>query len=191
MNTLFPRRINNPSHRNELMSLGEFYMNATDDSSRIDESTIELVKRFYASIDISHLTVIPTDNPSPYLTVEDMVYSIKIFNALIVFRGGSKNNVGISVLKERTIHDYIHATILAPFTLAGEMAVFLETARLLEKWADLYGEMVVDGYSENIKIQAIQYLYSEIYLQACAYDYLGRFPEEQKVVLIATPYRCK
>jgi hypothetical protein len=187
--TLFPRRNSNPTHRNELLHIGEFYMNSADDSSRIEDTTIELVKRFYASINTSHFQVIPTDNPTPYHTVEDMADSINTFGALLVFRGDSKNNVGISVLNERTIHDYIHTTILAPFTLDGEMEVFLETARLLEIWADNFADFVIDEYDETIKIQAIQYLYSEIYLQACAYDYLGRYPDEQKVVLTGTPYK--
>jgi hypothetical protein len=186
---LFPRCNSKPTHRNELLHNGLFYINSADDSLRIDQATIELVKRFYASIDISHLTVIYSDNPSPYPTVEDMADSIKTFGALLVFRGGSKNNVGISVLNERSIHDYIHTTILAPFTLDGEMEVFLETARLLEIWADNSADFVIDEYDETIKIQAIQYLYSEIYLQACAYDYLGRYPEKQKVVLTGTPYK--
>lgn len=172
-----------PTHRNELIIIGKIYLNTSDDRSRVDPGTIRLIDRVNNELvmDLKRFAnIYPSDRGAKSL--DDLNHYITS-GSLPVYIGGTHSVLGIDPMLERAAHDLCHFITQADFNLSGELKTFHYQASRLE----FFGHMM--GYSKPIITQAISVLYSEIYLQACAYDYLGCFPDSQKIVLTATPYK--
>jgi hypothetical protein len=177
---------NNPTHRNELTHLGSVYVNSSCDLSRVDTKTIQLIKDFYTNVFLSisdNVCIMAVSQDiKPDLAVITDRYRNSEYPHIYYYNGGSNGLLGISKMVERVSHDVLHIDSEADFTLAGEYKVWWHTSQIIEK----YGQS--QGYDDNTIRQAISVLYSEIYLQACAYDYLGGYPSQQKIVLTHNPY---
>lgn len=105
-------------------------------------------------------------NGQPYTSVEELTVDarkgiIKISRDF----NDSKLLPGKLNLEFRAVHDYLHYTLQAPFTAAGEMEVYKLQAKLH------------NDFSKKL-------LYSEVILQACFAEYFGKFIETQKIVLL-------
>jgi hypothetical protein len=177
---------NNPTHRNELFHIGAVYLNSANDIDKVTSDTIDLLcglnnELFLELQDRCH--ILPSDNGGAS-SLQELTECILSHEPLTIFSGGTYGILGLNKIIERGAHDYIHFLIQADFTLAGEYQAFIKTAELVEQ----YGK--ANQFRHFTISQAISVVYSEIYLQAAAWDYFGgNYPPEQKIVLLNTPYR--
>lgn len=103
----------------------------------------------------------------PYQNVDQLTSDISRNNLMLISRefNDSKLLPGKLNLEFRAVHDYLHYTLQAPFTVAGEIEVYKLQAKFH------------NDFSKKL-------LYSEVILQACFAEYFGRFIETQKIVLL-------
>jgi hypothetical protein len=180
---------NNPTHRNETIHIGAVYLNLPNDVAKVTTETVDLLCAFNNALflelqDRTH--ILPSINGGQD-TLESLTEAIISGDIVHIYSGGTDGVLGLDKIVERGAHDYVHFLAQCDFTLAGEYKAFIKTAELL----DMYGSS--RGASPAAIKQAIQVAYSEIYLQAAAWDFLGDYPSEQKIILLHTPYnlnRC-
>jgi len=104
----------------------------------------------------------------PYQNVSELTKDIKDTNRMYISTDHNESRLLPEQLNMefRAVHDYLHYTLQAPFTAAGEIKVFHLQKKL---------------HSSEI---GRKILFSEVVLQACYQEHFGHFAPTQKVILL-------
>jgi hypothetical protein len=170
--------------------IGYAYVHGTDESNRVGNLTKELLRGWLAEEYGTMLHTHTTRNgpffvdfkrinlAEPSLLEMDAVFTIG-YKPLEVFIGGSKSTIFSHAdnLRFRAVHDWHHWQARGEFDFAGEFKTFKHSVKRLKAYSE------ANSYPASVLSQAASVLYSEIVLQVAAYDILGGFPAEQKIIL--------
>ena len=165
---------------NGTLHLGQLYAVRADESHSVHPNTVTMLIKFYQHIlSVNQgITIVPTELEYSFDSIKDMFSK----GILPVYTGGSDGTLGIDKILERATHDIIHISIGADFTNQGEFQSALATMRLFDNFVDYQRNC-----SDQTRYQVKQVIYSDVYLQACYYNYFGTFPDTQKIVLVQLP----